>query len=203
MTEGEYRSFWRSWRPCGFAQGRLGRETKAGVQEHLKDGSRLGKRCTNKANWPGVIASNEPNFRVAGRAGGASTSPETPCGVTMNRAIVRNKPNLLRGRVPGVRVQQPDTRAFVPNKPNFGLGKTKDKCCVDKELQRMGCGSSRGKTKPKGGSRLKKRWYQTNPISARRTRQTGPRLCRKRLAASLRTGLLRQTNPICGSAIGG
>jgi len=36
----------------------------------------------------------------------------------------------------------------APNKHNFGPGRRKDKCLVDKELRRMGHGRGREKTKP-------------------------------------------------------
>ncbi len=58
---------------------------------------------------------------------GALRPTETPCGVTTNRAS-------------------------VPNEPNFGPGKLDDKCCGNKQLQRMGCATGIGKTKPNGGS---------------------------------------------------
>jgi hypothetical protein len=46
--------------------------------------------------------------------------------------------------------------ASAPNKPNFGPGKMKGKCCANEELQQVGCGSGPGKTKPirpRGGYR--------------------------------------------------
>jgi hypothetical protein len=39
-------------------------------------------------------------------------------------------------------------KATAPNKPNFGTGRRKGKCCVDNELRRMGHGRGREKTKP-------------------------------------------------------
>jgi hypothetical protein len=39
-------------------------------------------------------------------------------------------------------------RANAPNKPNFGPGKMKVKCCTNKELRRVCCESGPGKTKP-------------------------------------------------------
>ena len=38
--------------------------------------------------------------------------------------------------------------ATAPNKPNFGPGKMKGKCCANKGLRQVGCGSGPGKTKP-------------------------------------------------------
>jgi hypothetical protein len=38
--------------------------------------------------------------------------------------------------------------ANAPNKPNLGPGKMKGKCCANKELRQVGCGSGPEKTKP-------------------------------------------------------
>ncbi len=45
----------------------------------------------------------------------------------------------------------PIPRAFAPNKPNFGHGKTKGKCFAGKELWSRGPAKSTGKTKPNLG----------------------------------------------------
>ncbi len=39
-------------------------------------------------------------------------------------------------------------QGFCANKPNFWPGKMKGKCCANKELRQVGCGSGPGKTKP-------------------------------------------------------
>ncbi len=96
----------------------------------------------------------------------------------------------------------------APNKPNFGPGRRKDKCRVDKELWRMGHGRGREKTKPiwrsdkagRGGGRDTGR---SRPGRPRYSWALAPMLrdALRRLPACagmtlLRTGVLRQTNPI-------
>jgi hypothetical protein len=50
---------------------------------------------------------------------------------------------------PGLRGDDIATdRTSTPNKPNFGESDLEDKCCADKELRRIACGKSLGKTKP-------------------------------------------------------
>ncbi len=109
------------------------------------------------------------------------------------------------------------SRASAPNKPNFGAGQMKGKCRANKELRSMGCGSGPGKTKPirSGGGYqgtaarppAPELWavVQTNPISGSRSGRPWyswqDAHVTERLAASLRTGLLRQTNPILARAI--
>jgi hypothetical protein len=39
-------------------------------------------------------------------------------------------------------------RVSAPNKPNFGPGKMKGKCCANRELRQVGCENGPGKTKP-------------------------------------------------------
>jgi hypothetical protein len=39
-------------------------------------------------------------------------------------------------------------RVSAPNKPNFGPGKVKGKCCANRELRQVGCENGPGKTKP-------------------------------------------------------
>jgi hypothetical protein len=103
----------------------------------------------NKANWRESFKCEVSSVK-SGRPGWQPSASSRFRLYTLHfklgrRPFVQNKPN---SAVPVGRGLRARAVRCCTNKPNFGPGKMKGKCCANKELRRVCCESGPAKTKP-------------------------------------------------------